>query len=206
MKGKSATVAVTLVPVGIFVGIGIGSAISQNSSPLPTVTQQITVTAATTLGMTVTETGPDVVDHCFTSGYGSTSDCASLIVYWIGQAKSSIHILMYSMTLEEITQALVQAAARGVDVKIVLDSTQAQSEYSQYSKLTAAGINVRLSHGAYEMHDKIAVIDGHIIVTGSFNWTQDANSNNDENLLILNSQILGAAYEQEFQTVWNASA
>jgi len=206
MRNKSATVAVTLLLVGIFVGIGIAPFISQNSSAPPTVTQQSIGTTTTTLGMTITEAGPDIVDHCFTSGYGSTSDCASLIVYWIGQAKSSIHILMYSMTLDVITQALVQAAARGVDVKIALDSIQAQSEYSQYSKLTAAGMNVRLSHGAYEMHDKIAVIDDHLIITGSFNWTQDANSNNDENLLILNSQTLGVAYEQEFQTVWNASA
>jgi phosphatidylserine/phosphatidylglycerophosphate/cardiolipin synthase-like enzyme len=205
MKSRSATVAVTLLLVGIFVGIGIGPSISKNFSPSPTITQQITITATTTLGITTTEAGPDIVDHCFTSGYGSTSDCVSLIVYWIGQANSTIHILMYSITLAEITQALTQAAARGVDVKIVMDSTQAQSEYSQYSKLTAAGMNVRLSHGAYEMHDKIAVIDGHIIITGSFNWTQDANSNNDENLLILNSQTLGAAYEQEFQVVWNAS-
>jgi phosphatidylserine/phosphatidylglycerophosphate/cardiolipin synthase-like enzyme len=206
MTSKPTTIAVTLLLVGVFVGIGIGSSTSQNSSLSPTVTQQITVTATATLGLTITEAGPDIVDHCFTSGYGSTSNCASLIVDWVGQAKSSIHILMYSITLAEVTQALIQAAARGVDVKIVMDSTQARSEYSQYSELTAAGLNVRLSHGAYEMHDKAAVIDGHIILTGSFNWTQDANYNNDENLLILSSQTLGAAYEQEFQVVWSASA
>jgi phosphatidylserine/phosphatidylglycerophosphate/cardiolipin synthase-like enzyme len=150
---------------------------------------------------------PDpIVGVCFTSGYGSTSDCASLIVYWIGQANLSIHILIYDLTLPEISQALTAAAARGVDVKIVMDNTQANSKYSQYAELTAAGLNVRLSKGAYEMHDKLAIIDSRVVITGSFNWSQDANQNNDENLLIIDSPNLAAQYEQEFQVVWNASA
>ena len=147
-----------------------------------------------------------VVAVCFTSGYGSTSDCASIIIYWIGQANVSIHILIYDLTLPEITQALAAAAARGVDVKIVMDSTEAKSKYSQYADLTSAGINVRLGNNAYEMHDKLAIIDGHIVITGSFNWTQDANQNNDENLLVLDNPSLATRYEQEFQVVWNASA
>jgi phosphatidylserine/phosphatidylglycerophosphate/cardiolipin synthase-like enzyme len=114
--------------------------------------------------------------------------------------------LIYDLTLPEIGDALIAAKNRGVDVKIVMDSTQANSQYSQFANLNAAGVNMRLSKGAYEMHDKLAIIDGHIVITGSFNYTADSNYNNDENLVVLDSQALAAAYEQEFQTIWNASA
>jgi phosphatidylserine/phosphatidylglycerophosphate/cardiolipin synthase-like enzyme len=40
------------------------------------------------------------------------------------------------------------------------------------------------------------------MLTGSFNWTGDANNNNDENLIVINNQTWAAAYEQEFQTIW----
>jgi phosphatidylserine/phosphatidylglycerophosphate/cardiolipin synthase-like enzyme len=145
-------------------------------------------------------------EYCFSSGYGTTADCADVVIKYFNQATSSIHVLIYDLTLPEIRDALIAAKNRGVDVKIVMDSTQANSQYSQFANLNAAGVNVRLSRGAYEMHDKLAIIDGHIVITGSFNYTADSNYNNDENLVVLDSQALAAAYEQEFQTIWNASA
>jgi phosphatidylserine/phosphatidylglycerophosphate/cardiolipin synthase-like enzyme len=90
-----------------------------------------------------------------------------LLLYWIGQANVSIHILIYSLTLPNITQALTAEAARNVTVQIVMDHTQAGSSSLQYPNLTAAGLQVRLSKGAYEMHDKFAVIDNHIIITAA---------------------------------------
>ena len=147
-----------------------------------------------------------VVAVCFTSGYGSKSNCASLIIYWIQRANSTIHILIYSFTLASITSALVAAKNRGVDVQIVMDHAQSKEASSQYPNLNQTGLQVRLSNNAFEMHDKLAVIDGHVVLTGSFNWTNDANSNNDENLLVLDNRTTAALYEQEFQLVWNAAA
>lgn len=72
--------------------------------------------------------------------------------------------------------------------------------------LVSAGVNIRLSNNACEMHDKLAIIDRHIVITGSFNWTETANTSNDENLLIIDPQALGAVYEPEFQAVWSAAS
>jgi phosphatidylserine/phosphatidylglycerophosphate/cardiolipin synthase-like enzyme len=174
-----------------------------------TQTQSFTTTQFQTITQTVPISGPSpLVEYCFTSGYGSTSNCASLVIYWIGHANSSIHILIYSFTLSAITSALAQAKARGVDVKIVMDPGQVTSNgpSSQYTALKNANLDVRLGKGMNEMHDKVAIIDSAYILTGSFNWSQNANSNNDENLIVLRDQAWAQAYEAEFTLIWNKAA
>jgi mitochondrial cardiolipin hydrolase len=189
--------------IALFVGITIGSTSSSRTSE--TVTEQLMVTSLTTV--TVQSQGqPGFTEYCFSSGYGTTADCAGLVVRYISQAATSIHALMYSLTLPEISDALIAAKNRGVDVEIVMDRTQAKQSSSQYQPLINAGVRVRLDRGAYEMHDKVAIIDGHIIITGSFNWTKSANENNDENLVVLDSQTWASVYEQQFQQIWTTSA
>lgn len=45
-----------------------------------------------------------------------------------------------------------------------------------------------------------------VIIRVGINWREDVNTANDENLLIIASQALGAVYEQEFQAVWSAAS
>ena len=190
--------------IALLIGLIIGTSAPSVPTQI-TRTQQITITSLATVAVQA-QGQAGFTEYCFSSGYGTTADCADVVIKYFNQATSSIHVLIYDLTLPEIRDALIAAKNRGVDVKIVMDSTQANSQYSQFANLNAAGVNVRLSRGAYEMHDKLAIIDGHIVITGSFNYTADSNYNNDENLVVLDSQALAAAYEQEFQTIWNASA
>ena len=58
--------------------------------------------------------------------YFSRSDkVAGVILREIDAAQKSIHVLIYSLTDDDIAEALIRAAARGVDVKIVMYRTQA---------------------------------------------------------------------------------
>jgi len=106
-----------------------------------------------------------------------------------------------------MSQALIAAHNRGVDVKIVWDPTDVNEAGSQYQPLPDAGINIRIDHepNLKLLHDKVAIIHSHIIITGSFNWSNEANLHDRENLVVLNSQTWGAAYEQNFQEIWNLS-
>jgi phosphatidylserine/phosphatidylglycerophosphate/cardiolipin synthase-like enzyme len=56
------------------------------------------------------------------------------------------------------------------------------------------------------MHDKVAIIDSHIIITGSMNWTNAGENQNNENLIVIDSQSWAQAYETQFQRVYGASA
>jgi phosphatidylserine/phosphatidylglycerophosphate/cardiolipin synthase-like enzyme len=48
----------------------------------------------------------------------------------------------------------------------------------------------------------VFIIDGKTVVTGSFNFSSNANENNDENLLIIDSPELAAQYAAEFERVY----
>jgi phosphatidylserine/phosphatidylglycerophosphate/cardiolipin synthase-like enzyme len=129
--------------------------------------------------------------------------CAEAVIYWIGRANQSVHVLMYIFTLDSIADALISAHKRGVEVRVVLDKSQS---YSQYGVLRAAGIEVR-NDTNWEgiLHDKIAVIDNTVVLTGSFNWTTTAENNNNENLIVIRSFEVASRYESEFQKIWGQS-
>ena len=131
-------------------------------------------------------------------------NCAQALIDQINNADSSIHIAIYSFTLDSISEALVNAHARGVEVKIVFEKTQI-SKYSQYEKMLESGIDVRKDSNPAYMHNKFAVIDGKIVITGSYNWSERASEKNDENLLIISSEGLAEEYEKSFRKIFEMS-
>lgn len=130
--------------------------------------------------------------------------CAEAVKYWIEHANSSIHILIYSFTLDSISDELIEAYNRGVEVKVVFEEQQI-TKYSEYQKLKAAGIEVRNDTNSNLMHNKIMIVDEAIVLTGSFNWSANAENRNDENLIVIKSVEVASLYEEEFRKVWNES-
>jgi phosphatidylserine/phosphatidylglycerophosphate/cardiolipin synthase-like enzyme len=111
---------------------------------------------------------------------------------------------MYSFTNDQLGDALVRAQARGVDVRVILETQEDSSKYSEHSKLTAAGIPVRLDSNPQLLHDKFAVIDDAFVITGSMNWTQNGVKENNENELVIHSPQLNVQFANEFQKLWGA--
>jgi phosphatidylserine/phosphatidylglycerophosphate/cardiolipin synthase-like enzyme len=137
--------------------------------------------------------------------YFSPEDkCSSKLIYWIDKANKSIHILIYSFTLDSISEALIKAHKRGIEVLIVMEKSQL-SKYSKYEELKNSGIEVRLDNNPALMHNKIAIVDGKIVITGSYNWTESAEYKNNENMIIILSVDIAQIYEKEFQKIWNES-
>jgi len=129
-------------------------------------------------------------------------DCDKKLIAEIEGAQNYIHAAVYSFTLDEIGDALIAARERGVKVMVVFDEQQASQQWTEFTRLKEAGVDVRLDGNSKYMHNKIAVIDGDRIVTGSYNWTQNATSGNDENLIILTSKALAAQYDEEFWEIY----
>jgi cardiolipin hydrolase len=140
---------------------------------------------------------PQILGVYFSPGGG----CASTVINWLGRANSSVHVLIYSFTLDSIGDAVLAARQRGVEVKIVFEQQQV-SKYSEFFRLAAAGVQVRNDTNPYLMHHKVAIIDGHIVLIGSFNWSASGEEENNENLLVIRSADLAAALEGEFQRIW----
>jgi len=133
------------------------------------------------------------------------------LVQAIDQAQHRIQAAVYFFTSRTVAKALLQAGKRGVKVSMILDGND-ESEYSKGFYVAKRGIAVRYSRGLRRqgkkisyglMHDKFAVIDGHLVVTGSYNWTVSAERWNYENLLLIDSASLASRYEQEFNKIWS---
>ena len=146
---------------------------------------------------------PESMDVCFTPG----QSCLPKVIKYIDNAKTSILLLGYSFTSKPITQALIQAKKRGVNVRIVLDHSQ---QYQKYSKeviqvLLNNQMDVRFDHTVKIAHNKVLVIDNLQTITGSYNWTHSAEFKNAENLVFIKSQEVAKKYAVYFEGRWKVA-
>lgn len=127
----------------------------------------------------------------FFSPRGGAQDA---LVATIGQAKDSIFVQAYSFTSAPIAKALVDAAKRGVKIEAILDKSQRSERYTGATFLRNEGIPVYIDDKHAIAHNKVMIIDGSIVVTGSFNFTKAAEEKNAENLLIIRNKEMAEIY------------
>lgn len=138
--------------------------------------------------------------------FSPEDDTAARIVELLNQAETSIHFLTFSFTSDEIAGAMLLRWRSGVDVRGVFDREQAESNKgTEYPRLKQFGLDVRLDNFDGALHDKVILIDGKIVITGSYNFGYNAENINDENLVILWDEALAARFEQEFERVFSQS-
>jgi phosphatidylserine/phosphatidylglycerophosphate/cardiolipin synthase-like enzyme len=138
---------------------------------------------------------------CFTTGRGSTigADCAALTVQEIGKATKTLLVQAYNFTEPHIIAAIVDAHARGVAVTVLLDKSVPTEKNGGAQRLLAGGIPTFIDRRPAIAHNKVMVIDGETVLTGSFNWTTAAENSNAENLLVVRRPALAAAYAENFR-------
>jgi len=124
------------------------------------------------------------------------------IIKNINQAETFINIAMYIFTDREIALPLVKARERGVKVRLYLDQDQVDYKYSQSRFLVQKGIKARISTNNYIMHNKFAIIDNRLLLTGSYNWTFSANNRNDENLMVIDNPEIIEIFQNQFVNLW----
>ncbi|HWP60146.1 MAG TPA: phospholipase D family protein [Candidatus Acidoferrales bacterium] len=162
------------------------------------------------IGAAVVESGAMSVQACFSPVPG----CADRILRAISSARREVLVAVYAFTNDELAQALVQAHRRGVNVQVVLDREFDQENgNSKGNFLEKQGIKLRRvsglkpptgDKGSGLMHQKFAVLDRSIVITGSYNWTAAAEKFNHENLLLFHDAApLAEDYRSEFFRLWN---
>jgi phosphatidylserine/phosphatidylglycerophosphate/cardiolipin synthase-like enzyme len=207
MSGKVlSTVAVTCLALGLLVGYGVSaleaSTVRNKVSDLESqiIVLQGQLEKLRNSSLNLQQATDTVILGVYFSPRGGGE---KQVIRWIDRANSTVHVLIYSFTDDAIGDAVLRAYQRGVEVKIVLEKTQV-SKYSEYWRLRAAGVPARNDTNPSLMHDKVAVIDGSIVLTGSFNWSDAAENDNNENLVVLRGSNLAREYENEFQKIWEA--
>lgn len=126
--------------------------------------------------------------------------CTEAIVEEINGAKATIHLQAYSFTSAPIAKALVDAHKRGVKITALLDRSNRTQKYSSADFLAHAGIETYIDSKHAIAHNKIIIVDGVSVITGSFNFTKAAEERNAENVVIIRDSKIGATYEQNWRT------
>jgi phosphatidylserine/phosphatidylglycerophosphate/cardiolipin synthase-like enzyme len=126
--------------------------------------------------------------------------CTEAVVREVGKARKTVWVQAYSFTSAPIARALMEASRRGVKVRVILDRSQRSERYTAADFLAHAGIPVYIDARHAIAHDKVMVIDGRTVLTGSFNFTKSAEENNSENLLVLREPGLVLRYADHWRS------
>lgn len=126
---------------------------------------------------------------------------ADAIVQEINNAQHEIRFMAFSFTLDSIGGAMLQRAAAGVDVSGIFETRASLTQYSQLPPMFCAGLAVYQGNTRHTFHHKVIVIDGTTVMTGSFNFSQNAIRSNDENMVIIRDPALAQQYLAEFDRV-----
>ena len=147
------------------------------------------------------------VDNSQIAAYFSPQDgTLEHILEAVNSAQESIFFLAYSFTSDELADALIEQAKSGVTVKGVFDKDQYHSNSgTEFDRLHNAGIDVDLDGNPRLMHHKVIIIDQQVVITGSYNFSYNAEHNNDENTLIIHNPAIAADYLAEFQKIYALS-
>jgi phosphatidylserine/phosphatidylglycerophosphate/cardiolipin synthase-like enzyme len=125
--------------------------------------------------------------------------CTDAIIKELNKAKNTILVQAYSFTSAPIAKALLNAHKRGVKVEVVLDKSQRTEKYSSATFLFNNGIPVKIDAKHAIAHNKVMIIDGGTVITGSFNFTKAAEERNAENLLIIHDKKMASFYTKNWQ-------
>jgi phosphatidylserine/phosphatidylglycerophosphate/cardiolipin synthase-like enzyme len=116
-------------------------------------------------------------------------------------ARREVLVQAYSFSSKAIAQALVDAKMRGLKVEILLDRSNEQEAYSDLAFFTEQGLTPLIDAQHAIAHNKIMIIDGRTLITGSFNFTHQAEAENAENLLVIKGYgELAQAYRANFES------
>ena len=137
------------------------------------------------------------VQNCFSPAVS----CSGLVVQAVDSAQKSIDFMAFSFTSDPIGNAMLARAKHGVSVSGVFETTGSETQYSELGPMKAAGLDVYADGNPWSMHHKVIIIDDHLVVFGSYNFSASADSANDENLLIIDNADLAHAFSAEFQRV-----
>jgi len=142
--------------------------------------------------------------------YFSPSDqTTSHILEFINSVDYTLEFALLEFTRDDVGDAIIDIHNNfGTNVRGIIESTN--SQYSEFSNLDNAGVSVKSHSGIPNtIHHKYAIADADItasdpmLLTGSHNWSNNAENNSDENTLIIHDHITANIYLQEFTKRFN---
>lgn len=145
-----------------------------------------------------------------------------LISKTLAAANQSVDMALFVFSEQQLVDTLEPNHQRGVKIRALIDPDFAYRYYSEALDMMGVAlvndckyeINNRPWQNSINtvgtpllrkgdlLHHKFAVVDGKIAIAGSHNWSEAANTNNDETLLIIQSPKVAAHFQREFERLY----
>lgn len=122
----------------------------------------------------------------------------------LAKAKANIRFMVFSLTDDDIQQLLLKKFKTGVKIEGIFDGCMI-SQYSIFHDLITKNIPVLIDGNQALLHSKVFIIDGKTVITGSYNFSKNAELRNNENTLIIYSAKVSSFYQQEFERLKKSS-
>ena len=100
---------------------------------------------------------------------------------------------------------MLERAKNGVSVSGVFETVGSETEFSELTPLYCAKVTVRQDTNFSFLHHKVIVIDERYVITGSLNFSDNANKSNNENVIIIDNPDIARLYTQEFERIFAIS-
>jgi phosphatidylserine/phosphatidylglycerophosphate/cardiolipin synthase-like enzyme len=134
--------------------------------------------------------------------FAAEDEVISKLIPLVEGAQKSIRIMAFSFTHDDLGAAVLARAQAGVDVKVIFETRGSETEYSELGNLYCAGVPARQDGNPGTFHHKVIIIDDETVVTGSLNFSDNADESNDENVVIVTNKDIAGLYLQEFERRW----
>jgi phosphatidylserine/phosphatidylglycerophosphate/cardiolipin synthase-like enzyme len=133
--------------------------------------------------------------------FGPENQVMPAMIAEIQAARSAVRFLAFSYTYDELGNAMLTKAQQGVRVEGVFEQRGSETEFSELRRMYCAGLDVRQDGNGFTMHHKVIIIDNTAVITGSFNFSENAVSSNDENLVIIKDPDLVTQFIAEYDRI-----
>jgi phosphatidylserine/phosphatidylglycerophosphate/cardiolipin synthase-like enzyme len=135
------------------------------------------------------------------SYFSPYEEIATVLEAQIHQSTQTIHCSLFGIYNKVLTAALIQAAKHGVEVQIGLDKKQASLPSSTHLQLKHAGALVFIKRIGVLEHDKWCIYDGERVSEGSWNWSENAQHQDNSELILTRCSLTASGFEAAFQRI-----
>lgn len=134
--------------------------------------------------------------------YAHYKTSLSELLEYLNNATKSLDICVFTISCHELANAALKLHEVGIIVRIITNEEHEALSGSQIERFQSEGIRVRHDKTSFYMHHKFVVVDGSLLITGSFNWTRQAVTGNRENVLVTNNPEIVRPYVTEYEKLW----
>ena len=127
------------------------------------------------------------------------------VVNMFRTCKKTLDLAIFTFTRDSIAQAILEAKQRGVKIRCIGDDGNSKVKGSDVRLLASVGIPCKTDNNfRFHMHNKMAIIDNSVVITGSFNWTSQAINKNQDNILFIEDKNIANQYTEYYNKIWDS--